>query len=52
MSYTKECNLWCPEYGYCNNRNDKECAGFIPMNNDGLEEETDPMEEKLERSTY
>ena len=47
----KECSLMCPEYGYCNNRcNGHECGGFSPMDSD--EEEHDPFEEKLERSTY
>lgn len=48
---TKLCSLMCPEYGYCKNRcKDKECGGFNPM--DSNEEEHDPMEEKLERTTY
>ena len=47
----KKCSLMCPEYGYCNNRySEKECEGFIPIDSD--EEELDPLEEKLERSTY
>lgn len=45
------CSLMCPEYGYCNNRNNgQECEGFIPM--DSEEEEFDPMEERIERMTY
>ena len=47
----KICSLFCADFGYCNNRSDgKECRGFIPMDSD--EEEPDPMEEILERSTY
>lgn len=47
----EQCTKMCPEYGYCNNRcPGKECEGFIPMDSD--EEEHDPMEEKIERSTY
>lgn len=49
---TKNCTLFCSEYGYCRNRNVGECQGFAPMNSDGLDEETDAMEEKLERTTY
>ena len=52
MSYNKSCGLHCPEYGYCNNRHEGECQGFIPMNSDGIVEEGDPAEEKLERTTY
>ena len=46
----KVCSMMCPEYGYCNNRCDgHECGGFNPMDSD--EEEHDPFEEKLERTT-
>ena len=46
----KNCTLFCSEYGYCRNRNNGDCAGFAPMNSD--EEDFDPMEEKIERTTY
>lgn len=46
-----KCNLFCPDFGYCANRNKRnECSGFSPMDSD--EEEHDVMEEKLERATY
>ena len=48
MSYVKPCNAFCPDMGYCANRNEKECAGFKPVD----EMDFDPMEDKLERATY
>lgn len=52
MSYTKQCGVFCPDAGYCANRNDRTCEGFSPMNDDGLDEDNDPMEQRLERATY
>ena len=47
----KTCDLYCPDFGYCNNRcSGKECEGFIPMDSD--EEEDDAEEERLERMMY
>ena len=48
MSYVKPYNAFCPDMGYCANRNKKERAGFYPVD----EMDFDPMEEKLERATY
>lgn len=50
MSLTKHCDAFCPQMGLCANKNENECEGFIPIDSD--EEEHDPLEEKLERSTY
>lgn len=53
MNYKRICTNFCPYMGFCANNNNGECKGFSPMNSEFLDDEDcDPMEEKLERTTY
>lgn len=56
MSYNRACDAFCPDMGYCANRNDRECEGFAPMDGDGLiddeDSDSDPMEQMIEQMTY
>lgn len=48
MSYKRMCTPFCPDMGYCANVCKGECVGFKPVD----EMDFDPLEEKLERTTY
>ena len=48
----KKCTIMCPQFGYCRNKRNSICLGFLPMDSDEEEEENDPDEERIERMSY